>query len=216
MNWFLLVIFSGIISVDRRAGLHMMISRPLPVALVVGLLTDNIHLCLLAGIMIEIYGSVDLPVGTRIPKDDTFFSYVISLVIGLQVVDRPEEILVAIFLCLVFIYPVTFLEYLLRKINNSMLHSFISKNMQSSAKIIFYGIFLPFLMGVIVYNGIFFGIAFILNQLKFGLKMEDSIPLYLVLLSVFLAGYPVRFFSLKSIYKYVFFIVGASLGWALL
>lgn len=216
MNWFLLVIFSGIISVDRRSGLHFMLSRPLPVALVVGLLTDNIYLCTLAGIMIEIYGSVDVPVGTRVPKDDTFFSYVISLVIGLGIVDDPVKMLISIFLCLIFIYPVTFTEYVLRKINNSLLNSFYKKSMSNPSKKIFYGVFLSFLRGVIFYNGVFFIISFILNHLNFKLKIHDNVPLYLVLLSVFMAGYLVRFFSLNSIHKYLLFFIGASLGWFLL
>jgi PTS system mannose-specific IIC component len=216
IKWLFLIFFSGIISVDRNAALHMMFSRPLVVSLVVGIITSQIQLCLLCGIMIEVYGSLDVPVGTKIPKDDTFYAYVMSLLIGFEILKTPTDFILGMFLGIIFIYPVTFIEFIVRRINMSMYQSFMKKNLFKPDKLIFRSFIISFLKGVVVYNGLFLLMAVILNQLELDLRIFGDTNQYLVISTMFLAGYLVRFLSFRSVYKYFMFIAGAALGWFLI
>lgn len=212
-KWAFLIFFSGLISADRSAALHMMFSRPLIVSLVIGLTTSNIYLCLLCGIMIEIYGSVDVPVGTKIPKDDTFMAYIMSLLIGFDVLTTPTDFILAAFLSILFIYPITFLESVLRRINMAMYESFMKKNLSNPDSLIVRSFILSFLRGIIFYNVVFMLVYFILNQLELDLRIFGETNQYLLIMIIFLAGYLVRFLSFKSVYKYLVFVAGALIGW---
>ncbi|UOD34012.1 PTS sugar transporter subunit IIC [Deferribacteraceae bacterium V6Fe1] len=212
-KWAFIIFFSGLISADRSTALHMMFSRPLIVSLVIGLLTSHLYLCLLCGIMIEIYGSVDVPVGTKIPKDDTFMAYLMSLLIGFEALTTPTDFILAAFLAILFVYPVTFLEYVLRKINMAMYESFMKKNLLDPKRLIVRSFILSFLRGVIIYNAVFMLVFFMLNQLELDLRIFGETNQYFLIMIIFLAGYLIRFLSFKSIYKYLVFVAGAIIGW---
>jgi len=213
MSWILLIIFSGLISVDSRAAFHLMVSRPLFISLVIGILTSNVYLCLLAGIMIEIYGSIDVPVGTKVPKDDTFFAYVLSLLIGFGILNSPTDFITGVLLCIIFIYPVTFLEQVVRKINLTMYESFMKKNLLNPGGLLFRSFMLSFLKGAVAYNIAFFVISFILTQLELDFEIFGETYQYVTIVIMFLVGYIIRFLSFKSLYKYIVLLVGLTVGW---
>lgn len=213
MSWLFLILFSGLISVDRRTALHLMISRPLFISLTIGIMTSNVYLCLLAGIMIEIYGSIDVPVGTKIPKDDSFLAYVFSLLIGFDVLHSPTDFIIGVLLCVVFLYPITFLEYLLRKINLSMYESFMKKHLLNPGSLIFRSLILSFLKGVLGYNIVFLVVSFILTELKFDFEIYGETYQYFIIVTMFLVGYIIRFLSFKSFYKYIVLLAGIAAGW---
>ena len=74
-----LILFSGFISVDRLAGLNIMLSRPIVVSGIIGIVFGDIYAALMMGLIFEFIGMLEVPVGTTITHDDTFGGYASSL-----------------------------------------------------------------------------------------------------------------------------------------
>ena len=70
-----LIIFSGFISIDRFAGLNIMISRPIIVSGIIGVVFNDIYAALMIGLIFEFIGMLEVPVGTTIVHDDSFGGY---------------------------------------------------------------------------------------------------------------------------------------------
>jgi len=67
---------------------QLMISRPVVIAPIIGLLCGNGTVGLFVGVLIELLWISDLPVGAAIPSDDTLFAAVASGVITTIVTSR--------------------------------------------------------------------------------------------------------------------------------
>lgn len=67
----LLTLAGGLMSLDRVAFLQSMISRPLPVSAVTGLILGEPVLGLVCGLYMELIWLARLPVGGAVPPDDT-------------------------------------------------------------------------------------------------------------------------------------------------
>jgi len=78
----------ALLSLDRTAWGQLMISRPIVVAPIIGLLCGNATVGLLVGALIELLWINELPVGAAIPSDDTLFAAVASGVITTIVTSR--------------------------------------------------------------------------------------------------------------------------------
>lgn len=215
MKIILLIIISGFASVDRNAALNIMLSRPVVLSTIIGLLFGNVEMCFMVGVLFELIGLVDVPVGTHVPRDDTFAVYALSLLIGFDQITSVSDILFSLLLIIIFIYPVTFSEKLIRKFNQ-MLYlkqkklGILSDKLES---LLLRGIVISFMRGVIVYNICFLLIAFLLTQLNDYVIINGDHKKYLYFSIIFLSGFLLRFLSFKSIFKYIVFLTGIFIGW---
>jgi len=213
-SYLALFFISGICSVDRNAALHMMFSRPLVLSTIIGLLFGNVELCFLSGLLIELFGNIDVPVGTKVSKDDTFMSYTMAVLISFGIVQTLSDYLLALLVVIIFVFPVTYFDVLTRKWNQHLLIKYVKYDFyQSPFGIIWKGIIIAFLKGVVLYNLFCFVTMFIVIQIEGYISIEGNITAYIFLMSSFLAGHLVRFLSFNSVYKYVAFVMGLILGW---
>lgn len=208
----LLVIYAGIISVDRFAAFHMLFSRPLVISTIVGLLTSNpVHLFYI-GIMLEIFGLIDVQVGTRITREDSFLAYVLSVIAGMGYFTSVSKMLLLLLIMIILMYLAGHTERWVRNFNKYL----FLKGTIPTGKLIFLGACMAFLRGIIVYPAaVFLGIG-ILDYFNGIFDYGLSFKIYTVFLSIFLSGYLLRFLSFRSIYKYITFISGLGLGWLLI
>ncbi len=217
MKFFFLLLLSGIASVDRNSALNLMISRPLVISSIIGLMFGQILFCIAVGVLFEIVGLIDVPVGTHIPRDDTFAAYSASLLLSLNRIDTASDLLIALLLIILFIYPVTFTEKILRKFNQMLFVRYKKRNHSHSiSPLIYRGILLSFVRGVIVYNLVFLLLDFLTVQLKVLFELNGNIYKAIFLLVAFCSGYLVRFLNFKSFFKYTALALGLFFGWLFL
>lgn len=210
----LLIIFSGIIAVDRSAGFNTMISRPLVVSVIIGLLFGSVELCFLAGLIFEIIGLVDVPVGTRVSRDDTFGAYVFSLILSFHAVTGLSSFILVLMLVLLLTYPVTLSHHLWRKLNKSFYLRELRKPAGfNAARLVWLGLLFHFFQGVIVYNLALAVLYFVYEWLAVYLPASDNFVPYVIFTIIFLSGFLLRFLSGNSYVKYLLFACGLVLGW---
>ncbi|MGE4497276.1 MAG: hypothetical protein AB7E48_05305 [Deferribacterales bacterium] len=213
----LLLAFSGIITVDRAAGFNTMISRPLVVAVVIGLLFGSVELCFLGGLIFEIIGLVDVPVGTRISRDDSFGAYSFSLVLSYHAVTGMSSFILALMLVIVFTYPVTLSLHICRKLNKRLYLRELGRGDKFNAsKLVKLGLLFHYGQGVVVYNLAFVIIYTLYQWFAAYLPGDDNYIPYIVFTIIFLSGFLLRFLSGNSYVKYVLFLCGVLVGWAVL
>jgi len=202
---------------DRFAAFNLGLSRPIVVSLIIGLLFGHVESCLLIGILSEMIGIVDVPVGTRIPKDDSFIAYAASLLSVLDVLDGLTTYSLGFLLVLVAMVPVTLSCGICRKINKKdlMKHKKSSKGIRSDSLII-RGLTVAFIRGLLVYNIAFMLIYFVMSFLSNVLPIEHNLSSFVGLIVMFLAGFLIRFLSGSTIIKYSLFACGFVLGWVYL
>jgi mannose/fructose/N-acetylgalactosamine-specific phosphotransferase system component IIC len=210
----LLIIFSGIIAVDRSAGFNSMISRPLVVSIIIGLIFGSVELCFLGGLIFEIIGLVDVPVGTRVTRDDSFGAYALSIILSFHTISGLSSFILALMLVLLLTYPVTLSQNLCRRVNKSFYLNELRRTEEFDAgKLIKLGLLVHFIQGILVYNLALASIYFFYNLFAIHLPASDNYLPYLVFTVVFLSGFLLRFLSGNSYIKYVIFISGLVLGW---
>ncbi|MGA1861588.1 hypothetical protein OWM07_01685 [Deferribacter thermophilus] len=220
IKYLIIFLLSGLISVDRNSALNIMISRPIFISMLIGIMFDNFYLLLLVGILFELIGLIDLPVGTHIPRDDSFMTYVTCLVFSHVNVDNIFKVFLLLLLVVVFSYPATFTESIVRKLNQGLyLKNRLKGYRFPITKVITWGIMISYFRGVIVYNILFFLLYYIYIQvinIKLNFIFNENITEYLILLICFVSGYLIRFLNLKSIIKYLVFIFGVMSAWYLI
>lgn len=220
MKYVLMLLISGLISVDRNSALNLMISRPIFIAMFIGLLFGNFYTIFLVGILFELIGLIDLPVGTHIPRDDSFMTYVACLVLTYINVDNVYKLFILITLIIIFSFPVTFTDLIVRKINqNIYLKNKVKGYNFPISKVISWGVILSFFRGVVIYNGVFFLVYYIYTQIvsiNIKFSFDKDLNSFLILIICFASGYLIRFLSFKSIVKYLIFTLGIIMGWFLI
>jgi len=205
---FSLAMFAFFVSLDRFAALHVMLSRPIVIATIVGLLTSNLYLTFYIGILIEIFGLIDVHVGTRIPREDSFVAFVISVLVGNGYFTSVSKFLVILLLLLLLMYAANMTEELVRNINKKVFTKYPYSNWP-----ILFGVVVSGLRGVLVYSaGVYFCIL-VIDYLGGIFKHGHNIKTYSIFISILLSGYLLRFLSFKSLYKYIIFLLGLFLGW---
>ncbi len=80
LETFLLSLLGGVLSLDRTAAFQFMVSRPIVVSTVIGLLFRDLTTGLLIGVMTELLWMGELPIGASLPPDETAFAIVVSSV----------------------------------------------------------------------------------------------------------------------------------------
>ena len=213
MSYLFLVLLSGIISVDRNNALNLMLSRPIIISLIFYLLFEQSSVILLIGILYEIYGVIDIPVGTHIPRDDSFATYSSSIAVAFGSVYNSLDFLLTVLLSLVLMHFATLADGYTRKINRVLYNKIEKYKTFKSNYLISVGIALTFLKGVIVYN---LGAIVLITLLKFvPIETDYNIGLYACLLVTVVAAYFIEYFEIFGYKKYIFVITGFILGWML-
>ncbi|NIA19453.1 MAG: hypothetical protein GWP07_03330 [Xanthomonadaceae bacterium] len=119
----------SLLSLDRTAWGQLMVSRPIVLAPIIGLLCGNGAIGLLVGVLIELLWISELPVGATIPSDDTLFaavaSGVITTIVTSQDISDPVSIGSLIFLVFVTMIPLASqgkkIDIMVRKYNERIL-----------------------------------------------------------------------------------------------
>ncbi len=216
-----LLLFSGFISIDRLAGLNIMISRPVVVSGIIGIFFGDIYGALLIGLIFEFIGMLEVPVGSTIAHDDTFGGYVgsVALILGYIKLDA-VNLLAAILLISLLMYPVTLSDRWFRWINGYLVHKSIIKNkIGNENKLIFMGVFLSFIRGIVIYNIALIILLLLMSAVN--IINLDFISLYdpiiaLTIIATFMGGYLIRFLIINKLYKVILLILGAIAGWVII
>lgn len=215
-----LFLFSGFISVDRLAGLNIMLSRPIIVSGIIGIVFGDIYSALMMGLIFEFIGMLEVPVGTTITHDDTFGGYASSLAMIFGVVNLDAiNILAAILITSLLMYPVTYSDRVFRNINRHLVKKSIYNNENNNEKkLITLGIILSFFRGVLVYNIGFFFLYVLMEY--FSLIELDIANIYdpilaLTLIATFMGGYLLRFLIINRFHKILLLGLGLLIGWFL-
>ncbi len=210
-----MILLSGLASLDRLAGMNVMLSRPFVVAGIVGYTFDNLGICLFIGILFEFMGMLEVPVGTTVANDDTFGGYAASLLVATGAASHNAvSLLFCVCATVIMMYPVTLSDKYCRSFNRWLIDQSIKNNRSDfESRLISYGLIVSFLRGVVVYNA---AAAVIWCFLYLVDKMHNtSYPPYmsLILLAIFMGGYLVRFFSVNTLFKVGLLAGGMVFGW---
>lgn len=213
-----MLFLSGFASLDRLAGLNVMLSRPFVVAGIIGYVFDNLHLCLFIGVIFEIMGMLEVPVGVSVANDDTFGGYAASLLAATGAASHNAvSLLFCVCAVVVMMYPVTLSDKYCRSFNGWLIAQSIKNSRDDfESRLISYGLAVSFIRGVIIYNA---AAAVIWVFLYFIDKIHNtsySPYISLILLAVFLGGYLVRFFFVGAFFKVGLLTAGIMAGWFLL
>ncbi|MEF3255369.1 MAG: hypothetical protein K6348_07405 [Deferribacterales bacterium] len=204
-----LILLGGIASLDRFLALHMLLSRPFVISIIVGLLTSNLTYTFYVGLLIEFYGIIDVQVGTRLTREDTFLAYVLSLLVGLGYITDTFMFLLILLIFLIIMYPVGYTEVFVRDLNKF----FLKRTKLTSSKIILIGSLMGIVRGIILYPlGFFIGVE-IVSYFQNHVHWGGNFKFYSVFLTILLSGYVLRLLVVKSSYKYILFLIGLFLGW---
>lgn len=209
---FLWIPVAGFWAMERVVAINFLLSRPVVVASVIGLVTGNIKICLLGGVFFEIMGLMDVPVGTKIPKDDTFASFSYCITMSYGNFNAPvEAALFCIVVSYLVMFPVSAGAVFIRWVNKKLYE--IYKDELVEGKLIFLGVALSFVMGAVIYSAGTFVVAglhsLVLSMIKL---LHVSIPVLTVLLSL-LFGYFSGFFQIRYKEKFIILLLGGLFSW---
>ncbi len=213
-----LIIFSGFISIDRLAGLNIMISRPIIVSGIIGIVFNDIYAALMIGLIFEFIGMLEVPVGTTIAHDDTFGGYAGASAVLLGYINSDAvNILAAIFIISILMYPVTLSDKGFREINRYLVKkSVINNKTGNENKLVALGIFLAFIRGVIVYNAaliIILVFMSIISNIEHHFTNLYKPVIALTIIATFMSGYLLRFLIINRLYKVLLLALGMAAGW---
>lgn len=213
-----LIIFSGFISIDRLAGLNIMISRPIIVSGIIGIVFNDIYAALMIGLIFEFIGMLEVPVGTTIAHDDTFGGYAGASAVLLGYINSDAvNILAAIFIISILMYPVTLSDKGFREINGYLVKkSVINNKTGNENKLVALGIFLAFIRGVIVYNAaliIILVFMSIISNIEHHFTNLYKPVIALTIIATFMSGYLLRFLIINRLYKVLLLALGMAAGW---
>jgi len=210
------VLYAGVISVDRFAAFNVMLSRPIVISMIMGLLLGNSIECFYVGIIFEAIGLVDVPFGTRVPKEDSFGAFAgCSLISFLPQAHEPNYVLLFL-LILLMMYPVTLSLYITRAFNKALYVRQQKNGRIYPLRLLVTGFCFSYMRGAIFYTLGTFLIYHIYMFLHGNRGTEMNFFVYSLMLFAFLSGYVLRFLSAKTYLKYAFFALGLFIGWVVL
>jgi PTS system mannose-specific IIC component len=188
-----------------------MISRPIVISLLFYLFFSPNTTIILTGILFEVYGVIDIPVGTHIPKDDSFATYASAITIIYGNISDSLHFLLMILLSLVLMYFATMADGYTRKINRILYNKIEKRNIFAPNYLIYVGIVVSFIKGVLVYN---LGTIILLSLIHYvTIESDANIGLYASLLITVAASYFIEYFEIFGFKKYFFIICGFIVGW---
>lgn len=214
IDYLILFLFSGIISIDRNNALNIMISRPFIISIFFYLIFYSNPVILVMGIIFEIYGLTDVPVGTHISKDDTFAAYASCLTSLHSNIDTSIKFIALILFTIILMYFVTNFDLYSKKINRILYNRAESKDNFRPKKLIFIGILVAFFKGVIIYNLGALLLIGIINNIT--IVSDRNIGIYACILITVVMAYFMDFFEIFGHKKYFFILLGFLCGWFVL
>jgi PTS system mannose-specific IIC component len=216
VNIALAVFYAGVISVDRFAAFNVMLSRPIVISMIMGLLFGNGMECFYVGIIFEAIGLVDVPFGTRVPKEDSFGAFAgCSLLYFLPHAHEPNYVLLFL-LILLMMYPVTLSLHITRAFNKALYVRQQKSGRIYPLRLLVTGFCFSYMRGVVFYTLGTFLVYHIYTFLHGSRNTEMNFYIFSLMLFAFLSGYVLRFLSAKSYLKYAFFMLGLLIGWVIL
>ncbi|PLX69683.1 MAG: hypothetical protein C0603_01765 [Denitrovibrio sp.] len=216
MTFVLATLFAGLVSVDRFAAFNFMLSRPIVVSFILGLLFGNPQECFYIGLVFEAVGLIDVPFGTRIPKEDSFGAFAACTLFAILPIEHADEFVLGFLLSILFMFPVTLSCTIGRTLNKKLFLWQHKKGKVNTELLLTLGLFLAFIRGVIVYGLGTCLIYLLYNHLHGYLHRHINLFLFAIMIFTFLSGYILRFLSVRSFMKYATFTAGLIAGWALL
>ena len=212
---FLWVFCAGFWSMERMNAFMFMLSRPIVVAFLMGAATGRLGWCIIGGIFFEIIGLNDIPVGTRIPVDDTFGAFAYCFIIAYTGHTLSLEIaLLALIASFLFMLPISLSAILVRWLNKLLYRSYMGKGQEGH--LIFWGQALSFMRGVLFYS---LGTlcAFFLFEATYNIMTPKTVTMStLLVLGSLISGYFLGFFHTKLPAKFALFSLGGVLSWLLI
>jgi PTS system mannose-specific IIC component len=200
---------AGVFAMDRTTAFNFVVSRPLAVSAIIGMAGGNLGWCLMGGVFFELIGIMDLPVGTRIPSDDTFGAFAYSVIAAQAPEFTLTSAMCVIIAAFILMFPVTYSVYLLRGANSFLQRKYPERE----GVLILAGQVFSFLRGVI-----FYGLGAVICYFFFNLFHTYFPPLPNFVLIVFLAaicGYFMAFFNITLLEKMTLLIAGGVISWVL-
>lgn len=216
MNFFLAAVYAGIISVDRFAAFNFMLSRPIVVSFILGLIFGNQQGCFYIGLVFEAVGLIDVPFGTRIPKEDSFGAFAACTLFAILPIAHSDEFVLGFLLTILFMFPVTLTCGLSRHINKKLYLRQYNRGHVKPGRLLAIGVLVSFLRGVVVYSAGTALIYILYNFLHGRLVSRVDLFFFAMMVFTFLTGYILRFLTVKSYLKYIVFLCGLALGWVML
>lgn len=216
MNFFLAAVYAGLISVDRFAAFNLMLSRPIVVAFVLGLIFGNQQECFYIGLVFEAVGLIDVPFGTRIPKEDSFGAFAACMLFAILPIEHSDEFVLGFLITILLMFPVTMTCSVGRNLNKRLFMRQMKRGKVNAPFLLFMGICVAFIRGVVVYGLGTLLVYVIYNFIHGHLETKFNLFLFSLMIFTFLSGYVVRFLSIKSYMKYIIFICGLAAGWMFL
>ncbi|MDR2870428.1 MAG: hypothetical protein LBV04_08265 [Deferribacteraceae bacterium] len=208
----LLIPLAGLWSMDRSTAFNFMISRPLVVAAVIGGISGNFIWCFAGGILFEIIGLMDMPVGTRISRDSTFAAFVFAYVIAHLPVVTTEYCFFTLIIAYVLVFPATYSIVFTRWINKKL----YQRSPHRESFLIWTGQAIAFARGVIVYAGGAVLISWLIEYAAGRLIVPSVSFLWLVIFFCFLAGYFSGFLTASMRLKIALLLLGGAFAWLIL
>ncbi|MGD9808341.1 MAG: PTS sugar transporter subunit IIC [Deferribacterales bacterium] len=216
MNLFLAAVYAGLISVDRFAAFNLMLSRPIVVAFVLGLIFGNQQECFYIGLVFEAVGLIDVPFGTRIPKEDSFGAFAACMLFAMLPIEHSDEFVLGFLISILLMFPVTYTCMLGRSFNKKLFMRQYERGRVNALQLLLLGMAAAFVRGVVVYGLGTVLVYAIYNAIHGYLETRFNLFLFSLMIFTFLSGYVVRFLSVKSFVKYVIFACGLAAGWMIL
>jgi PTS system mannose-specific IIC component len=216
VTYLLAAVFAGIVSVDRFAAFNLMLSRPLVVAFVLGFIFNAPRECFFIGLVFEAIGLIDVPFGTRIPKEDTFGTFAACTLFAILPLHSSNEYVLGLLLAILMMFPVTMTCGIARTINMKLFLRQQRRGRVYPGRLLFYGVMVAFFRGVVVYSLGTFLIYLIYNHIEGHLDSNVNLFLFALMVFVFLSGYILRFLTVQSYLKYAVFSLGLLTGWLVL
>lgn len=216
MTMALAVLYAGVISVDRFAAFNLMLSRPIVISFILGLLFGNTVECFYVGLIFEVLGLVDVPFGTRVPREDSFGAFASCSLLTLLPCDHLPQYMLVVMLVLLMMYPVTMTLYITRSFNKALYVRQQQRGRIYPLRLLMLGMLFSFTRGVVFYSLGTFLVFHFYNFIHGHINSHMNFYLFFLMVFVFLTGYILRFLSAKTYMKYAVFVLGLFVGWAML
>jgi PTS system mannose-specific IIC component len=212
MELAILILLAGLWSMDRSTAFNFMISRPVVVSATIGALCGNFSWCIMGGMLFEIVGLMDLPMGTRISKDDTFGAFFYAYVIAnMPTVTVGYSVFIMV-IAYLLIYPSTYSIVFTRWLNKKLYQHMPAQE----GFLIWSGQAISFVRGVVVYLGVAVLASYFVNHSAGLLVLPHVGFLVLVALFCFFTGYFAGFFTATVRLKIGLLLLGGAFAWLIL
>jgi len=216
VNFVLAAIYAGLISVDRFAAFNFMLSRPIVIGFVLSIIFGNHYECFYIGLVFEALGLIDVPFGTRVPKEDSFGAFAACMLFIILPISHSDDFILGFLLTIVLIFPVTFTTLFTRTLNKQLLQRQQAKGKVRPGQLLALGLLISFIRGVVVYSAGTLILYSLYTFIHGHLESNFNLLIFVLMVFTFLSGYILRFLTVHSSLKYIVFGLGLLVGWVIL